>query len=74
MSFCATAPRSSQNCITRNILRMTAQRLRSILQGWIACFLGTAWMANDPMYDSAQCGGLLYPLALIDINYPGTMV
>ena len=74
MSFCAHAPRSSHNCVTENLLRMTAQRLRTIIQGWIACFLGTAWMSTLRMHESAQQGCLFYPLGLIDIYYPGNFV
>ena len=71
MSFCAHGPLSSHNCVSQNILRLTAERLRSIIQSWIVCFLGTAWMSTEAMYDSAQEGRLLYPLGLIDIHYPG---
>ena len=71
MSFCAHAPRSSHNCVSLNVLRVTAQRLRTVLQGWIACFLGTAWMSTTKMYESAQSGCLLYPLALIEVHYHG---
>ena len=72
MSFCAHAPTSSHNCVEENLLRMTAQRLRNVIQGWIACFLGAAWMSTVQMHESAQNGCLFYPLALIDIYYPGT--
>ena len=71
MSFCAHGPRSSNNCIAVNVLRATASRLRTVIQGWIACFLGTAWMSTEAMFDCAQSGSLLYPLGLIEVHYPG---
>ena len=71
MSFCAHGPRSSNNCVAVNVLRATATRLRTVIQGWIVCFLGTAWMSTQAMFDCAQSGSLLYPLALIEVHYPG---
>ena len=73
MSFCAHGPRSSTNCVALNVLRTTANRLRTVIQGWIACFLGTAWMSCEAMFDCAQSGSLLYPLGLIEIHYPGNI-
>ena len=43
----------------------------SILQGWMACFVNAGWMNHQKMYDHAQEGGLLYPIGLIGVDYPG---
>ena len=74
MSFCATAPASRQNCVSERVLKITAKRLRSILQGWMACFVNAGWMNHQKMYDHAQEGGLLYPIGFIGVDYHGELL
>ena len=52
-------------------LKNTALKLRDILQCWIATFLSTGWMSTSKIYDTAQEGGLLYPLGLVEVNLRG---
>ena len=68
MSFCAIGNRNSGHTATENYLRETAQGLKTILQRWIANLLGHGWCPNDYIYESAQCGGLLYPIGQIQVN------
>ena len=71
MSFCASQPPQHYLCQSVRVLKATAGRLRTILQGWMACFVNAGWMNHQHLYNQAQEGGLLYPLGLIDINCTG---
>ena len=67
MSFCATGTRNNGHVASANYLRATAQQLKSTLQCWIAVLLGHGWFFTNTVYDSAQEGGLLYPLGHIRV-------
>ena len=71
MSFCMNNNRSSDNAVSVSYLKQTAERLRSILQCWIANILGHGWFYTNIIYDSAQCGGLLYPFGQIRVDPEG---
>ena len=71
MSFCAHQPPRNHICQSLPVLKNTAKRLRTILQGWMSCFVNAPWMDHQHMYDHAQVGGLLYPIGHIDIDYQG---
>lgn len=73
MSFCASTPANHQNCVSTQVLKLTARRLRTILQGWMACYVNAGWMSHEKMYDHAQEGGLLYPIGLLGVDYHGTL-
>ena len=68
MSFCSIGNRSTGHVASTNYLRQTAQGLKSTLQCWIANILGHGWCPHDAIYESAQYGGLLYPLGQIQVN------
>ena len=71
MSFCAIGNRNQGHIASRNYLFHTAQRLKSNLQCWIANILGHGWFFTNTVFDSAQTGGLLYPLAHIRVDPEG---
>ena len=68
MSFCAIGNRNTDHLSSENYLRQTAQDLKTTLQRWISIILGHGWCPNDYIYDSAQNGGLLYPIGQISVN------
>ena len=69
MSFCASQPPRNHICQSRQVLKTTANRLRTILQGWMACFVNAPWMDHQHMFDQAQEGGLLYPPPNLKVLY-----
>jgi len=68
MSFCTNGTRNTGHVCTLNYLRLTAQKIKSNLQCWIANFLGHGWFYTNTLYASAQTGGLLFPIGQIRVN------
>ena len=71
MSYCAIGNRNGGHIASENYLRLTAQRLKSTLQCWIANILGHGWFYTNTIYDSAQNGALLYPIGHIRVDPEG---
>ena len=71
MSFCCNATRSGDNGASIEYLRSTSRLLKSHLQCWIASVLAAGWMPIDPIAETIEDNGILYPLGLIHCNFAG---
>ena len=71
MSFCCNATRSGSNSASLEYLRSTSLLLKSHLQCWIASVLAASWMPIDPISETVEDNGILYPLGLITCDLTG---
>ena len=71
MSYCVNLNRNSSHLQNLRYLRDTAQKLRNLLQCWIANILCSGWMFYDYIQEAAEDDGLLFPLGTLIVNHEG---
>ena len=71
MSFCFNLTRNGDNSSSTEYLAQTSQILKRNLQCWISSVLAAGWMPINPIKESLDDGGLLYPFGLITCNFEG---
>ena len=74
MSFCQILNRNQMHDQTSRYLTLTAEKLRSFLQCWLATNLDSPWMYTYPISESIDDDALFYPLALVDVNHQGKCI
>ena len=73
MSFCSIGTRNGSHDAHQRYLTVTAVELRSRLQCWLSNLLYHGWAPHNRIYDSAQEGALLFPLAWIRLEPTGKL-
>ena len=73
MSFCCNATRSGDNSASIEYLRTSSLLLKSQLQCWIASVLAAGWMPIDPISETIEDNGILYPLGKVHCDFKGKL-
>ena len=71
MSFCCNATRGGHNGSSALYLAQTSLILKSNLQCWISSVLAAGWMPIEPITETVEDNGLLYPLGMVHCNLEG---
>ena len=71
MSFCSSITRNGDNGSSIEYLTATSALLKRNLQCWISSVLASHWMPLEPINETIEDNGLLYPLGIITCNFEG---
>ena len=71
MSFCSSITRNGDNGSSIDYLTATSGILKRNLQCWISSVLASHWMPLEPISETIEDHGLLYPLGIITCNFEG---
>ena len=71
MSYCLNLNRNGDHSSSVDYLTQTAVVLKKRLQCWIASVLASGWMPLEPITETVDDNGLLFPLGLISCNLNG---
>ena len=73
MSYCVNLNRNRPHSQSLRYLRDTADKLRSLLQCWIANILCSGWMFYEYIHEAASDDGLLFPLGALIVDHNGNI-
>ena len=68
MSFCVNLNRNQPHLQSLRYLQDTAQKLRCLLQCWVANILASGWMHFEYVQEAAEDDGLLFPLGALIVD------
>ena len=74
MSFCSNVTRNGDHGSSIEYLTRTSGVLKKNLQRWISSVLASGWMPLEPIDETIEDNGLLYPLGLISCNINGNVL